>query len=81
MTTQQFTLLGESLSKKFRLPSMGERRAWVDPATLVCNRCQQLGHLARECMAEKPVPRYTGQKPPQTSSVRNENLCEKVAEN
>ena len=64
MTSQQFNLLEENLSKKLRISNVDNRRPWVDPAMLVCNRCQQLGHLARECMAEKPIPRYTGKKTP-----------------
>ena len=80
MTNQQLNVLEENLMKKFRLSNVDNRRPWVDPATVVCNRCQLLGHLARECMAVKPIPRYTGNKPPQTSSVRDEPM-DKVVEN
>ena len=80
MTNQQLNVLEENLMKKFKLSNMDSKRPWVDPATMVCNRCHLLGHMARECMAAKPIPRYTGNNPPQTSSVRDEPL-EKVVEN
>ena len=51
-----------------------EGKPWADPNTMICKRCQQLGHVAWECLAEKPIPRYHGQKPPKISGVNDDSV-------